>query len=304
MSHTHTHAHDGDYEALAQARTDPTRTTTLRRRYAQRLRGEFAEINTQIRRGIRDRDVFRLGNGGEALAEPLPQFPFSTDDRKADAFVRWLRRQQRNGVLQVIERNNNTFIRSAYGRGLEHAATELRKQGIDVDVPELQPAFALPVHEESLQLLFTRNYEALQGITDEVAKQISRELTNGFAQGWNPNEMAEELTDRVDSIGKTRATTLARTEVINAHAEGTLNRFERQGVDQVTIRAEFTTAGDRRVCPLCASLEGRTVTIQEAREGTFQFNASENQPDSLSGTHPIKPPIHPRCRCSFFPVVS
>lgn len=292
---------DHGHDALAQ---DPTRTTTLRRKYAQRLRAEFADINTQIRRGVRDRDVFNLSNSNEALADPIPPFQFDRDDRKAEAFVRWLRTAERNGVLEVIDTGSNTYIRSAYGRGLQHAAAELRKAGIEVTEAQLSSTFALPVHEESLELLYTRNYQALQGITEEVDKQVSRILTDGFRQGWNPNKMAREITDRVDSIGKTRATTLARTEVINAHSEGTLNRYERAGVDEVTIRAEFSTAQDRRVCPLCRAREGKIVTIERARSETFQFEAGEDQPSSLSGEYPIKPPIHPNCRCSWLPVVS
>lgn len=290
---------DHGHEALAQ---DPTRTTTLRRKYAQRLRAEFADINTQVRRGVRDRDVFNLSN--EALADPVPPFEFPRDDQKIEAFIRWLRRAERNGVLDVISRNENTFIRSAYNRGLQHAATELRKAGIDVTESELTNTFALPVHEESLQLLYTRNYQALQGITEEVDRQVSRILTNGFSQGWNPNKMAREIADRVDKIGKTRATTLARTEVINAHSESTLNRYEQEGVDEVTIRAEFTTARDRRVCPLCKARDGKIVTIEEARSETFRYSASEDEPNSLSGEYPVSPPIHPQCRCSWIPSIS
>lgn len=348
---------DHGHEALAQANGDPTRTTTLRRRYAQRLRGAFAGINTEIRRGLIDRDAFGLADIEtlrkqyeraedryqwekispeptdevwleylegrrdiyervwkrrkkerlyEGLATEIPfQFPADVDDSvKIERFMSWLRTQLENDVLTVIQRNNNTYIRSAYGRGLDHAASALREAGVDVTEPELQAAFNLPIHQESLQLLFTRNYAALEGITDEVAKQIADELTTGFSQGLGPREMARNITDRVDKIGKTRATTLARTEVINAHSQATLNRYERMGVDGVTVQAEFTTAGDNRVCPLCASLEGRTFTIEEARSETFRYEADDDEPPSLSGTYNVRPPIHPNCRCAWLPVVS
>lgn len=266
-------------EALAQARRDPTRSKTLRRRYARRLRGGFSDINTQIRRGVRDADIFLL----EALAEPPPRFTFETDDEKVEAFVAWLRRQQNQEVLTVIRRDDNKFVRGAYGKGIRHADKQLRKQGIDVPEEDLAAVFNRPVHSDALQLLYTRNYEALQGITDDVAKEISRELTDGFAQGWGPRKMARSLTDRVDAVGKTRATTLARTEVINAHAESTLTRFEEQGVDQVTVQAEWLTAGDDRVCADCQALEGNVYSIDEAR-GLL--------------------PRHPRCRCAWAPKVS
>ena len=81
---------------------DPTRTTTLRKRYAQKLRGEFADVNTEIRRGVRDRDAFGLRS--EALADRVPPFRFETDDRKVEGFLDWLDRQLGQGVLEVISR--------------------------------------------------------------------------------------------------------------------------------------------------------------------------------------------------------
>lgn len=298
----HTHDHGG--EALA--RTDPTRTTTLRKRYAQKLRGRFAALNTAIRDGVVERDIFGLERESLQAApidDPQP-FRFETDARKHEEFMAWLRRQLERGVLNVIARNENVYIENAYNAGLQHAERELRKAGVEVPEGSLEAAFNLPVHQEAVALLYQRNYEALQGITEEVSRQISRELADGFSQGQGPREIARSITDRVDSIGKTRATTLARTEVINTHSEATLNRYEELGAEEVTIRAEFTTAGDRRVCPLCKAREGKVVTIQEAREATFRYEAGDDEPPSLSGTYRIRPPIHPNCRCAWLPRTS
>lgn len=281
------HSHD---EALAQAPADvdPTRTRTLRRRYAQRLRGAFADINTEIRDGVRERDIFGLEN--EALADPLDgrKFRFKTDDSKVGQFRAWLKGAQSDEVLEVISRDNNEFVRSAYGRGIKHADARLREAGVEVPREDLDEIFRRGVHQDKLQLLYTRDYSALEGITDAVNKESSRILTQGLAEGIGPDEMSRRITDRVDKIGKTRATTLARTSVINAHSEATLERYERMGIEEVTGDAEaedveLQTAGDARVCPVCASLEGSTSTIDEAR-GVI--------------------PVHPRCRCAWLPVTN
>lgn len=297
---------------MATSRSDPTRTKTTRRRYAQKLRGRFAEINTEIRAGVADRDVFGLSEsdtgtdilGGEALADPLPNtFPRRTD-QQIETFDEWLKRQQRDEVLDVISRNGNTYVKSGYKRGLKHAEARLREQGVDVPSEDIEELFNRGIHRDTLEILYTSDYSDLEGITAEVSKQSNRVLTEGFAQGYNPNKMARELTDRVDKIGKTRATTLARTSVIDAHAQATLNRYEELGTDTVTIKAEWSTAGDNRVCPICQTLEGRVMTIQEARTETFRYSAGADEPSSLSGEYPIKPPAHPRCRCSILPVIN
>lgn len=298
---TTAHAHGG--EAL---QADPSRTSTLRKRYAQKLRGRYDELITAIRTGVIEQDVFGLR--GESLqAQPIddpPPFRFETDSRKHEEFMAWLRRQLNRGVLRVIERNNNVYIQNAYNSGLRHARRELQKAGHPIEQQDVEITFNLPVHQEAVALLYTRNYEALRGINQEIAKQISRALADGFARGENPRVIARTITDRVDKIGRTRATTLARTEVIHAHSEATLNRYQQAGTEQVTIRAEFATAGDRRVCPVCLAREGKTVTIQQAREESFTFEPGEDDPPSLAGRYPIKPPIHPNCRCVWLPVVS
>lgn len=265
-------------------RADPTQTKTLRRRYAQRLRGGFADINTEIRRGVRDADAFGLAT--DRLADPIRpgDFRFTTDDQKIERFRRWLDGQQRTEVLNTISRNGNEFIQPAYEKGARDATQRARERGIMVpDDSNLDTIFDRPVNRNAVQRLYTRNYQALQGVTDAVGRDISRALSEGFAQGLNPRTMADTLTDRIDTIGKTRATVLARTEIINAHATASLNRFEELGIDEVGIRAEWSTAGDSRVCPRCASREGDRYTIEQAK-GII--------------------PLHPRCRCTWLPITS
>jgi len=190
--------------------------------------------------------------------------------------------------MQVISRNGNTYVRTAYERGIEKANSEL-----DVDQP-LDFIFEQPVHQDSLKLLYTRNYRLLDGISKDTEKEIGRILSNGFANGWNPSKMASELTDRVNAVGKNRSTILARTEVINAHSEAMLNRYEQLGVDTVTIEAELHTAGDDRVCQICKALEGEVVSLDDARNKVFTVDGRDVT---------LKPPIHPQCRCTLLPVI-
>jgi SPP1 gp7 family putative phage head morphogenesis protein len=275
----------------AKSNRDPTQTTVIRKRYAQRLRGWLGRLNAVIRESIIQDDVFSINQ-----SDPVPPnvFAFPRDDQKNEAFLRWLRKQEQNGLLEIVTRNDNTFIRSSYERGVEHADEALRAEGVDVPKENVSNIFNIPVHQEAVQFLYTRNFEELNGITETMNQRISRELADGFQRGENPTKIARSITDSVNDIGKRRSETLARTEVIRAHSEGTLNRFERFGVDEVTVQAEWTTAGDSRVCPICRALEGRTFTVQKARSGSFTFEDRE---------YPVRPPAHPNCRCALIPVV-
>lgn len=272
-------------DALVSQKVDPSQTKTLRRRYSQKLRGRYAKLNVAIREGVAKRDVFGLrGDALEARPiEDLPDLDYATDAQQHQAFMAWLNEQLQQGVLSVISRNENIYIKRAYKSGLRHAATELRKEGLSApNLGNVDLVFNMPVHQDAVLLLYSKNYEALKGINSELAKQLSRTLAEGFTQGWNPRKMARKLTDRVNKIGKTRAETLARTAVIEAHATSTLNRFEQMGVDEVTGEAEFQTAEDARVCQRCKSLNGNTYPLAKAR-GMI--------------------PQHPRCRCVWLPVI-
>jgi SPP1 gp7 family putative phage head morphogenesis protein len=288
VARAHNHA------ANAEANRDPTRTSVLRGRYASKLRGRFGAINTEIRDGIRSRDVLGLRDDGllSAQANPLPsQFP-RRRDRQIEAFDAWLQRQMDNEVLETIGPKHNQFVRTSYERGLAHADREARKIGLDIPDRDVATVINRPIHREELQLIYTRDYSELEGITQAVSQQSSRTLAEGLAAGENPRDIARRLTDRVDAIGKTRATTLARTSVIDTFNSASLARLDELGVEGVTVKAELRTANDARVCPQCAALEGRTWTIKEARSETTTAAGKEV---------PVKPPIHPRCRCAVIP---
>jgi SPP1 gp7 family putative phage head morphogenesis protein len=233
---------------------------------------------------------------GVVQASPSNDFGFPDDGDKVDAFLRWLQEAEDDEVLEVFERTSagdvarrnswqNVYVQRSYSKGAKYANARLREQGVDVDAVDARALFNKPIHADALGVLYTRNFRELQGITEAMDQQISRTLAEGFAQGYNPRKMAREVNDRVDKIGITRARTLARTETIYAHSESTLNRYQEiMGPDaDVTGRAEWETAGDSRVCPICAGLEGTTRSLDEAR-GLI--------------------PIHPNCRCTWLPVVS
>jgi len=275
------------YDALSE---DPTSTKTLREEYARNLRGRFADINTAIRRAVGENDIFGLQN--DALVSPPEAFDFDDEREAVERFEAWLDQAQEDEVLDVISRDDNIYVRRAYEKGLVDADRNLSQAGMDIDAIDREAArqaMQMPVHEDKLQVVFSRNFAELDGITDVVSQQVAREIAEGISEGVNPNEMARRMADRVDKIGKTRATTLARTETIRAHSSATLERYKQQGVDEVGLEPEVSvqTATDQLVCEECAEV---------AQSGPWpieDFEGSENQP-----------PIHPNCRCSVIPVVS
>lgn len=285
---------------VTMARSDPTQTATLRRRFEAEMRRRFARLIRELRRelpallaaepmGI---EVHADGSFGAPAFDESGRFLFPRRAEKAAEFMRWLRRQARRDVLQIDDGADvrsaaarawsNKYITTAYQSGIRQAGAKLRRGGAKVEDSWVASAFNRPVHADRLGLIYTRTFTELYDVTEAMARAMSEVLTLGMADGRNPLDIANSLVDRVDKIGITRARLIARTEVISSHAEASLNAYEEAGVEGVEVEAEWSTAGDSRVCPDCQSMEGRLFTLREAR-GMI--------------------PLHPNCRCAFLPKV-
>jgi SPP1 gp7 family putative phage head morphogenesis protein len=294
---------------------DPTRTLTLRNAFARNMNKRFIKLRGLIRRAIIERDCFGMTKlpVERVRVHQLPgvrQFDFPRSGDKVAAFMEWLRQQIEEGILEVIsirqfgtaieEAWTNLYINDSYERGVQRARYELIHAGYQVPPLEMTggilASMSTPFHMDRVGLLFTRTFSDLRGITSAMDMQISRVLAQGMADGLGPRQIARNLTRTIsgpvgdlgitDVLGRfipaqRRAEMLARTETIRAHAEATLQEFSNWGVIGVTVKAEFRTATDYRVCPICASMHKKVYSLDEA-----------------SGVIPV----HPRCRCVWLPI--
>jgi SPP1 gp7 family putative phage head morphogenesis protein len=220
------------------------------------------------------------------------QFQFASTAAQVDAFEKFI--QQELGILASASNDAywEAYVAAGYEKGAGRAFSEVRvAQRAEAIGSDTKMAHYLGTREEFLassfgaaesvdkvKLLAARTFTDLKNVETATAAQIRRVLTDGLVQGQNPATIARTLTKTVDTIGKNRATVIARTEIIRAHAEGQLDGFERLGIAEVGAMAEWRTAGDDRVCPICGPLEGEIMKIADAR-GQI--------------------PRHPQCRCSW-----
>ena len=257
--------------------TDPTQTKTLRDEYRRELQRPLRELKGKLREGIIER-----GSLDMAFNQPMPQFRFEHDPTAVAHFGDWLRGELNSGYLQTVTENNNRFVRTSYSKAVVMADTNLRSLGFDVD-DSVESVLNRPVHQRKLQQLYTRNFRLLDGVTRDMERDLRQTLSQGLVAGKDPFAVARDINQRVDNVGMHRSTLIARTEIINAHTEATLERYKELGVEHVTIEAELITAGDHRVCPICAGFEGIVRTPSD-------WENSE------------RPPFHPQCRCRVIPI--
>lgn len=290
---------------------DPTHTMTLRNAFVVEMNRRFKHVSKLITKAIVDADYFELQNTHE-----IKTFALQNKSEKITAFLQWLRQVEdavllemkvdaRFGMLSQIPWYS-TYLAKAYEQGSKRAQQELKKAGLTVTLADdFGNVYINPVSVEKLMLLFTRAFTDLQGITTTMDTQISKILVEGLFEGQSPIKLARMINSAVigsgeslgldisyvNKAGKTlsyfmpgrrRAEILARTEIIRSHHQATIDEYRTWEVEGVYVLAEWSTAGDDRVCPICATLQGTVWTLDEI-EGMI--------------------PRHPQCRCVSIPYV-
>ena len=300
--------------------TDPTRTGLIVKRWHREIQRRFDRIKKLIWQSIVEHDALGLTEPLKTLdakkegfivdapktLEALPHkaFQFNRDPDKVNGFMDWLQDQVDKEILEVSYSKTGRkisgdaewqkiYIDSTYKKGLADSASKTaiasrnavdrlghKKGFIPPSDRAVDSAFLAPVHADAIGMIYQRSFQDLRNVTEAMDTGISRSLSLGMAEGRGPMDIARDMIEDVDDIGINRARMIARTEVVYAYNEASLNTYEEAGLEGVKVDVEWSTAF-HNVCPTCADLQGRVFTIEEAR----QFH----------------PPRHPNCRCALIP---
>lgn len=221
------------------------------------------------------------------------RWKFNTSAEKLKEFRRWLETQLGDEVTgATAEEVWRKYAEAGYRKGAGRSFDDVNKAKRFLDLtPEglagyggarsgfLQGMFGRPVSKEKIELLASRSFEDLKGVASDTATRMTRVLADGLVEGASPRDVARDLAAQVD-VGRDRALTISRTEIIRAHAEGQLTALEQMGVAEVGVMVEWAVTDDAKLCKLCAPLEGVVLSIEDAR-GML--------------------PRHPSCRCAWVP---
>ena len=135
----------------------------------------------------------------------------------------------------------------------------------------------MPADARVIDILEQRNISDLDGITAKMSSDIMRTITDGVLDGRGIEDIARDIDDTIDGIGRDRARLLARTETMTAFNRAATTQYEKVGVDEV----EWYTSHLENVCDDCDSLDGQKFPIGEAPPC----------------------PYHPNCPCILLPVI-
>lgn len=234
---------------------DPTRTKTVRDQYARKMKKLIRWYGKEAKEGL---SQYRTYAG-------LPE-PFQMDLQDYTDFLNGLNGSMLEQGQAIID---DTMPR-VYNAGEDFANVVV---GQISGVPGAMGA----VDPRAIAAINTANLSAWDGISQEMKKQVLREISDGMRLGEGMAKITRRIDDRVKHIGLTRTDSMCRTEVVRAFNIGAEDRYKQYGATKLIWIA---TIGDERTCDEC-----------EARSGDIF---------EISSSH-IRPPLHPQCRCSVAP---
>lgn len=272
-------------------RVDPSRTTTIRRRFLAELERRFQLIRQQVLQRVVRENAFGIANA-------VGQWRFLTSAKALAQFQAWLEHLAENQLLGQLDSHSEAeywrkYVEDGWRQGAGRAYDDAKRQRQAMAAGDkdraarhagarddfVKGALTRPESVEKVKLLASRVYTELDGITDEMSRRMTRVLADGLVRGDRPDAIGQELASAV-GISERRAATIARTEIVRAHAEGQLDALERLGVSHVGVMVEWTTANDSLVCPDCGKMEAQVLSLKAAK-GMI--------------------PLHPNCRCAWIP---
>lgn len=258
---------------------DPTRTKTLRSRFTSKMMGKFDLLAMEIKRTIIDNDYFVLS---PLQNNALPQSSASTsNDKKLEAFLAWL-------ILRIDKiifggdggKWMELYGRAAYESGLKAGYIELKKEKY-IEPTEPEPEISKKNKRSkkylaALLLLLLRTNEEIKGATGTMVQRITRVIIDDISAGKPASVVSKDVINQLNKA-KTQAKATTQTEIVRDHDFAKLDIWVEYDVKFVGILAEWITAQDDKVCPICASNEFSVWPINELY---FML------------------PAHPYCRCT------
>ncbi len=257
---------------------DPTKTAAIRKKWISQFRKRFRKLKGRINRFLLDSDKSLAINS---------VYQFDSDPEKVKEFLAWLQQQIDLIIFDNVTNPNlmwqNVYISQAYEKGVQKAKQEIQRQAevtalllllrFDSTVSEMTQPFSQgfnfinqPIYSDVARMSYSKNFSALQGVTGELQKQISRILFDGMQTEKSTTEIAKLINDRVDKIGLSRSKLIANTETVLAFNLAKITETELMAKKiNVPAKVEWITKGDERVRTSHAYRNRKIYSTKRAR---------------------------------------
>jgi SPP1 gp7 family putative phage head morphogenesis protein len=201
----------------------------------------------------------------------------------------WLYEQNRlKTTKDLISGHIDQYATLARGTtiGLKKKGVQLGEQSgmaqLDATMPESTPhSFGVPSDQAIASIVGSTQKgsplaDLFDGFGAEAADRVGKILITAVSLGDNPRKIARDIADALD-ISRSRALTIARTEMLRAYREAALETYRAN--DDVVEGWLWMSALDAKTCCICIAMHGTVHDLSEDLNG------------------------HPNCRCTKSPRV-
>ncbi len=145
-----------------------------------------------------------------------------------------------------------------------------------------------------------RSVELLSDSYNSTTRDLLKsKLEQGLKEGLSQDELADLVNGVYDYSDEVRAETVARTETFRIANYATQEAWKQSGIVK---SQKWYTAADERVCPYCAKMHGKVISIDEdfAKKGDT-VTGEDGTKLEITYSDVGAPPLHASCRCFIRP---
>ena len=283
---------------------------SLSKDFSEKMTEAFKEFNKQQKEisqksiaDLTDKDWAVIYRSFETRIEPYIKLVATS--------VRKFNKGQKDRVLKNLERAIKS-VKSAKGIDADTLLDLKKEIGIMINFtsPALTDLFNKEGAEAGLLVGFdgvALQRSALDKSLDLMAEAYNRttlgllkdKLDKGISEGQGIAELKDTVSQIYEFSDDSRAEMVARTESFRTANLATKEAWKQSGVVKTV---KWYTAEDSLVCPLCAPMDGKVISVDD----NF-YNKGDTAQGSDGSTFDISysdveaPPLHPDCRCYIRP---
>lgn len=161
-----------------------------------------------------------------------------------------------------------SYIEPSYIQGTAATAANLTVQSelYALTKPTLDAILFSPPYLRRIGLLRAREFELMQGFSQQMKSDLAQTLTRGMIAGQNPRDIAKDIQART-GVNRSRAERIARTEVTNSFRQARMDEAQSAQVDLgIKTKVMHLSALSPTTRPDHRARHAHLYTVQEERD--------------------------------------
>jgi len=165
-------------------------------------------------------------------------------------------------------------------------------------------SFVFDIENANIPLVINKHRQGMvSGFIRRTADMIRELIVNAINDNMSAAEIAGVIKSKFDDIEDYAAERIARTEMIWAYNQGTIEGWKQ--TDGVVIGKKWLLTDDDRLCEYCESMADQITELNEnfLNKGDI-LRGKEGGELNIDYEDIEHPPLHPNCRCSMVSILS